>query len=305
MKSISLPAKRPHAMRESLSDRVFNLINILFLSLVCLVIAYPLYYVIVASFTDPTIVNTGKVLLYPEDIFLGGYKRIFSYQPVWTGYSNTIQYTFFGTLTALATTVPAAYALSRRDLVGRRILNFLFTFTMFFNGGIIPLFLVIKQINIYDSIYAMILPTAVSVYNLIICRSFFESNIPDELLEAAKIDGVTDFGFFFKIVLPLSMTIIAVMSLFYATATWNSFIHALMFMGDQSKMPLQVILRNLILSNQASALTSGGTEIIDRQKLAEQLKYGVIVVSAIPLLVFYPFVQKYFAKGVMVGAVKG
>jgi len=176
---------------------------------------------------------------------------------------------------------------------------------MFFNGGIIPLFLVIKQINIYDSIYAMILPTAVSVYNLIICRSFFESNIPDELLEAAKIDGVTDFGFFFKIVLPLSMTIIAVMSLFYATATWNSFIHALMFMGDQSKMPLQVILRNLILSNQASALTSGGTEIIDRQKLAEQLKYGVIVVSAIPLLVFYPFVQKYFAKGVMVGAVKG
>ena len=176
---------------------------------------------------------------------------------------------------------------------------------MFFNGGIIPLYLVINKIGIYDTIFAMILPGAVSVYNLIVCRSFFDTSVPDELIEASKLDGCTDFGIFFRIVVPVSSTIIAVMLLFYATSIWNSFINALMFMGDQSKMPLQVILRSLILSNQASSVLSSGTEMIERQKLAEQLKYGVIVVSAMPLLVVYPFVQKYFAKGVMIGAVKG
>ena len=206
---------------------------------------------------------------------------------------------------AVAVTIPCAYALSRKDLAGRRIWNFLFTFTMFFNGGIIPLYLVINKLGIYNSIFAMILPGAVSAYNLIVCRSFYDSSIPDELVEASRLDGCTDFNIFFQIVIPVSSTIIAVMVLFYATSIWNSFMNALMFMGDQSKMPLQVILRNLILSNQASSVLSGGTEMIERQKLAEQLKYGVIVVSALPLLVLYPFVQKYFAKGVMIGAVKG
>lgn len=167
------------------------------------------------------------------------------------------------------------------------------------------MYLVINKLGIYNSIFAMILPGAVSAYNLIVCRSFYDSSIPDELVEASRLDGCTDFNIFFQIVIPVSSTIIAVMVLFYATSIWNSFMNALMFMGDQSKMPLQVILRNLILSNQASSVLSGGTEMIERQKLAEQLKYGVIVVSALPLLVLYPFVQKYFAKGVMIGAVKG
>lgn len=290
---------------KSGNDKVFDVINALTMIVICLVIAYPLYYVFMASFTDPGIVNSGKLLLWPEKLFLGGYQKIFAFKPIWTGYWNTIRYTVLGTLTAIAVTIPCGYALSRKDLAGRRLWNFLFTFTMFFNGGIIPLYLVINKIGIYDTIFAMILPGAVSVYNLIVCRSFFDTSVPDELIEASKLDGCTDFGIFFRIVVPVSSTIIAVMLLFYATSIWNSFINALMFMGDQSKMPLQVILRSLILSNQASSVLSSGTEMIERQKLAEQLKYGVIVVSAMPLLVVYPFVQKYFAKGVMIGAVKG
>lgn len=291
--------------KKSGGDRVFDVINALVMAAVCIVIAYPLYYVFMASFTDPAIVNSGKLLLYPEHVFTGGYQKIFAYKPIWTGYWNTIKYTITGTLVAVAVTIPCAYALSRKDLAGGRIWNFLFTFTMFFNGGIIPLYLVINKLGIYNSIFAMILPGAVSAYNLIVCRSFYDSSIPDELVEASRLDGCTDFNIFFQIVIPVSSTIIAVMVLFYATSIWNSFMNALMFMGDQSKMPLQVILRNLILSNQASSVLSGGTEMIERQKLAEQLKYGVIVVSALPLLVLYPFVQKYFAKGVMIGAVKG
>lgn len=287
------------------NDTVFNIINGFIMVVVCIFIAYPLWYVFMASFTDPTIVNSGKLLLLPEKIFLGGYKKILDYKPIWTGYLNTIKYTLAGTAVSIGITIPCAYALSRKDLAGRKAINILFTFTMFFNGGIIPLYLVINKLGIYDSILAMILPSAVSVYNLIVCRSFFDANIPDELVEAAKLDGCNDFDIFFKIVLPISSTIIAVMILFYATSIWNSFMNALMFMGDQNKMPLQVILRNLILSNQASSVLSAGTEMIDRMKLAEQLKYGVIVVSTLPLLIMYPFVQKYFAKGVMVGAVKG
>ena len=214
-------------------DRIFDIVNALIMILICMVIAYPLYYVLVASLTDPTVVNSGKVLLFPEKLFIGGYKKIFEYRPIWTGYANTLIYTVCGTAAAMAATIPCAFALSRRALFGRRILNFLFTFTMFFSGGIIPLYLIINMVGIYDTIWAMVLPTAVSVYNLIVCRSFFDSNIPDELYDASKIDGCNDFDFFFRIAVPLSSTIIAVMILFYATSIWNSFMNALMFMGTQ------------------------------------------------------------------------
>lgn len=292
-------------VKSSISDRVFDIFNIIIMILVCICIAYPLYFVVVASFTDPVIVNSGKILLYPEKLFMGGYERILRYTPLWRGYINTLQYTVVGTIVSIIFTLPCAYALSRDDMAGRRPLMFLFTFTMFFSGGIIPLYLVIQKIHIYNTIWAMVLPSAVSVYNLIVCRTFFESTLPKELLEASHLDGCTDYGFFFRVALPLSSTIIAVMVLFYATAMWNQFMNALMFLGDANKMPLQVILRNLILINQASAMTTDASEMIMRQKLAEQLKYGVIVVSALPLLICYPFLQKYFAKGVMVGAVKG
>jgi putative aldouronate transport system permease protein len=292
-------------IRKGYGDLIFDAVNALLMVFVCVCIAYPLYFVVIASFTDPNVVNQGKILLWPVEPFLGGYERIFAYPPLWKGYINTIVYTSVGTALSLAVTLPCAYAFSRQDMAGRRVLMFLFTFTMFFSGGIIPLFLVIQRLHIYNTIWAMVLPGVVSVYNLIVCRSYFDSSIPRELLEASRIDGCTDFGFFFKIVLPVSSTIIAVMVLFYATAMWNQFMNALMFLSDQKKMPLQVIMRNLILINQANLMTTDASEVIMRQKLAEQLKYAVIVVSAFPLLVAYPFLQKYFAKGVMIGSVKG
>lgn len=298
-------AAKTSIIRESKGDRAFNIVNFLIMTAVTLVVLYPLYYVILASVTDPVVVNSGKMLWYPEAPYFEGYVRAFNHQPLWTGYKNTLIYTLVGTLIALGCTIPAGYALSRTDLPGRRGIMFLFTFTMFFNGGIIPLYLVVKQIHIYDSIWAVVLPIAVSVYNLIVCRSFFDSSIPKELLEAARIDGCSDFSFFFKIVLPISSTIIAVMTLFYATSIWNMFFNPLMFLSSSDKMPLQVVLRDLVLMNQASIVTSSVEEIAMKQKLVEQLKYCIVVLAAAPLLIVYPFLQKYFAKGVTVGAVKG
>ena len=292
-----------HAI-ESAGDRVFDMINILILIVVCLIIVYPMYYVVLASITDPKIVHTGKLLFYPEAPYFKGYAEALAYPQLISGYANTIWYTVLNAIVALATTIPAAYALSRKDLVGRRFIMFLFTFTMFFNGGIIPMFLTIKSLNLYNSAWALVLPAAVSVYNLIVCRSFFESSLPQELLEAAQIDGCNDFRFFFQMAIPLSKTIIAVMLLYYATAMWNTFFNALMFLQDDTKMPLQVVLRNLVLSNQLS-MSASGAEFAEKQKLVDQLKYVIITVSAVPLMIVYPFVQKYFASGVMLGAVKG
>ncbi len=286
-------------------DRVFEVVLFIIMALVCVIIVYPIYHVILASITDPVIVNSGKPLFYPVSVYLEGYKTTFAYTPLWTAYRNTIVYTLVGTLIALFCTIPAGYALSRTDMIGRRPLMFVFTFTMFFSGGIIPLYLTIRQLGIYNTIWAMVLPVAVSAYNLIVCRSFFESGIPVELLESAKVDGCSDFKFFFQIAIPLSTTIIAVMALFYATALWNQFFNALMYLQDDAKMPLQVVLRNLVLMNQANQMGSSGAELVSKQKLAEQLKYCVVVVSAVPLLIVYPFLQKYFAQGVTIGAVKG
>lgn len=297
--------KNTGPIKQSAGDRAFNIVNAIIMTLVTIVIVYPLYYVLLASITDPTVVNTGKLLLYPEAPYFDGYKRAFNYAPLWTGYKNTLVYTFVGTVISLICTIPAGYALSRMDLPGRRVIMFLFTFTMFFNGGIVPLYLVVQNLHIYDTIWAVVLPVAVSVYNLIVCRSFFDTGIPIEMLEAAKIDGCNDFMFFFRIVIPLSSTIIAVMYLFYATSLWNQFFNPLMFLAGQEKMPLQVVLRNLVLSNQVNSITSNAQEIAMRQRLAEQLKYCIVVLAAAPLLIVYPFLQKYFAKGVMVGAVKG
>lgn len=297
--------KRKKARKKSLGDRIFDWTVAVVMVILGIAIAYPLYYVLVASFTDPTIVGSGKLLLYPEKFFLGGYERLISYKPIWKGYLNTIIYTACGTVVSLGVTLSGAFALSRKTLPGRRTLSFLFAFSMFFGGGIIPLYLVITKLGIYDTVWAMVLPSALSVYNMIVCRSFFDSNIPDELHDALLIDGGNDFDFFFRIAIPLSKAIIVVMILFYATGIWNSFMNALMFMGSTDKMPLQVILRGLVLANQTGAIAAEGTEVAQRAKMAEQLKYSVIVVSSVPLLVVYPFIQKYFEKGVMVGAIKG
>ena len=185
-------------------DKIFTAVNVIIMIFVCLIIVYPLYYVVLASITDPIIVSSGKLLLYPESMYLEGYKTTLSYKPLWVGYWNTIRYTVVGTIVSLICTIPAGYALSRKDLFGRKPIMFLFTFTMFFSGGIVPLFLTIKNLHIYNTIWAMVLPVAVSAYNLIVCRSFFESGVPDELLEAAQLDDCSDFGFFFRIAIPIS-----------------------------------------------------------------------------------------------------
>ena len=298
---------RPSAILDvapTKGDKAFDVVNAVIMVILCIIIVYPLYYVVLASITDPKVVNTGKLLFYPEAPYFKGYAEAFKYPQLISGYKNTIWYTFLNAVVSLCATIPGAYALSRRDLVGRRPIMFLFTFTMFFSGGIIPMFLTIKSLGIYNTAWALVLPAAVSVYNLIVCRSFFESTLPIDLLEAAHIDGCSDFRFFFQMAVPLSKTIIVVMLLYYATAMWNTFFNALMFMQDDDKMPLQVVLRNLVLSNQLSA-SSSGAEAAEKQKMVDQLKYVIITVSAIPLMIVYPFVQKYFASGVMLGAVKG
>ncbi|MDR3120438.1 MAG: carbohydrate ABC transporter permease [Clostridiales bacterium] len=291
--------------RAAAADPIFDIVDALIMAVVCVVIAYPLYYVLVASFTEPHIVTSGKFLLYPEQFYAGGYQRILKYPPIWSGYRNTVLYTVVGTVISLCVTIPAAYSLSRRDMAGRRFLMFLFTLTMFFSGGLIPLYMLIRGIGIYGSLWSVTLPTAVSVWNLIICRTFFETSLPFELYEAAELDGCSNFGFFFRVALPLSSTVVAVMILFYSTAQWNMFMNALMFLSDSDKMPLQVILRNLILINQVNQLSTDMTAVAEQQKLADQLKFGIIVVAALPLLCVYPFIQKYFARGIMIGSIKG
>ncbi|MCL2058081.1 MAG: carbohydrate ABC transporter permease [Oscillospiraceae bacterium] len=297
--------RAPGLFERKWGTNIFDWANNIFMFVLAIAILYPLYFVLVASFTDPTVVSTGKLLLYPETLYLGGYRRVFAYTPIWRGYSNTILYTTVGTSISLLVTIPGAYTLSRKDLPFRRQLMFLFTFTMFFSGGLIPMFLLLNTLSLYNTIWAVTLPGAVSVYNLIVCRTFFSTTLPDELLEAARIEGCDDFGFFFRIALPLSSTIVTVMILFYATSIWNSFMNALMFLGDAAKMPLQVVLRNLILINEATMLSSEGVAMVERIKIAEQLKFGIIVVAALPLLMVYPFLQRYITKGVMIGAIKG
>ena len=291
--------------RYSWNDKAFYIITILILTIFFIMVLYPCIFVVSASFSSGTAVQAGKVVLFPVDFSLEGYKTVFNTKTVWIGFANSLFYTFVGTAINVAMTMTAGYCLSRKDLPGRNGIMLLFTFTMFFSGGIIPLYLVIKSLHMYDTIWAIVLPVAVSAYNLIVCRSFFDTGIPTEMLEAARIDGCTDFKFFFRIVIPLSSTIIAVMCLFYATALWNMFFNPLMFLSGKENMPLQVVLRDLVLMNQATSMTNNAEEIAMRQKLVEQLKYCIVVLAAAPLLIVYPFLQKYFAKGVMVGAVKG
>lgn len=294
-----------NSIRLSGADKRFNFFNITVLGIVTFVTVYPLYYTLVASFTHPVIVNTGKLLLFPEQLFLGGYEEIFQYKLIWTSYLNTIIYTLSGTLIALCTTMPLAYALSRPDFFARRVVNFMFMLTMFFQGGLIPLYITMLKMDVINTIWAIILPGAISVWNMIVCRSFFESTIPSELLDAAKIDGCSDFGFFFRIVLPLSSTVTCVMVLFYGTGLWNSYMPALMFLKESGMMPLQVILRNLLIINENITSFTDISSAAFRQQLADQLKYCVIVVAALPLLIAYPFLQKYFVKGVLIGSIKG
>lgn len=294
--------------RKTRGDRIFDVVNFTLLALVCLIVAYPLYFVVIASISDPNIVNKGGVIFYPKGLTLMGYEKLFQDKTIWNGYANTFLYTFAGTILDVVVTTCAAYSLSRKDLVGRNILMKYFIFTMYFSGGLIPLFIQINNMGLYNTRWVLIILGTVSVYNLIIARTFFETTIPDELLEAAKLDGCSDLRFFSSIVIPLSTAVIAVLVVYYGVGHWNQYFNALIFVSKQEYYPLQIVLREILIqSRQTEAAVSEGqiAQLIERNKFAELIKYGVIVVSSLPVMIMYPFAQKFFVKGVMLGAVKG
>lgn len=300
--------KRHKMKKMSRDDLIYEIITKMFLVVVMIVIIYPVYFVLVASFSDPIYVNSGEMLFWPKGFTLLGYQRVFKDSRIWNGYRNTIMYTVLGTILGVVATMLAAYSLSRKDLPGRKIIMFLFIFTMYFSGGMIPYYLVVKGLGLVNSRTLMILSGAVSVYNIIIARSFLEANIPEELKDAASIDGCGNARFFAQIVIPLSKAVIAVIALYLAVSYWNSYFNAMIFLTDTDKYPLQLYLRQILLTVSESASMDSSLDpqaLIQLQQMGQVIKYGVIVVATVPIICVYPFIQKYFVKGVMIGSVKG
>jgi putative aldouronate transport system permease protein len=293
------------SVKDNTKDRLFTIMNTLFLCIITFIVLYPLIYIVCASFSSPSAVLSGKVWLWPVDVTLEGYKAVFEYKRIWTGFANSLFYTIAGTTLNLAITLMAAYALSRKDLVGRNLIMMMCVFTMIFSAGIIPSYLVVQDLGLLNSRWAMILPTALSVWNLIIARTFFQVTIPHELLEASQMDGCSDFKFFFKIVIPLSAPIIAVLTLFYAVGHWNQYFQALLYIRDPDLFPLQLILREILIRNEVDASMLQDVRVAAEQAgLRQLLKYSLIVISSVPVLIIFPFVQKHFVKGVMIGSLK-
>ena len=291
-------------------DKVFMTVLYVVLALVLIVVIYPLLFVLFASMSDPQYVNSGALLLYPKGFNLLGYQQVFRDQRILIGYGNTIYYTVFGTILAVAINMMGGYALSRDDLPGRGIVMALFVFTMYFGGGMIPFYLIVRNLHLTNTRTILVLLGGTSVYNMIIVRSFFISTIPRELQEAAEIDGCGTGRFFFSIVMPLSKAITAVIVLYCALGQWNAYFNALIFISDRDKFPLQIFLREILLTaktyESADVLsTLSGDDLARMQRMSEVTKYGVIVVSTLPIIALYPFLQKYFVKGVMIGSLKG
>lgn len=286
------------------SDWIFSTIVWVVLILVVIVVAYPLYFVLIASFSDPADVAMGRTLLGPSGIYLDGYKEIFHYQRIWVAYGNTIFYTVAGTLLHLLLTIPIAYTLSRKQLLLNGAISTYLLITMFFSGGTIPLYMALRTYGLLNTRAVLVISGCVSVYNIIIARTFFANSIPGELIEAAEIDGATALQCFIKIVLPISMTIIAVIGLYSAVGYWNAYKPGLMYIRSQELQPLQVVLRELLMVNSGEIIATDESmeELLRRQ---EQIRYGIIVVSTLPIMLLYPCLQRFFAKGVMIGAVKG
>ncbi len=295
-------------IKDPIDDKIFYIIVNILLAFLLVLVLYPCYFVVVASFSDPDIVNSGAILWYPQGFNTIGYQTVFEDTDIWVGYSNTILYTVCGTLIGVTTCLLAGYSLSRSDLPYRNIIMGLLVFTMYFNGGLIPTYMVISDIGLLDSRLLMVILGSITVYNIIICRTFFATSIPRELYDAATIDGCGNGKFFTAIALPLSKPIIAVISLYVAVAKWNDYFNPLIYLRTGSKFPLQVILRDKL---QIATAASTNTTITDPAALeamltmAETMKYATIVVATLPILCVYPFIQKYFAKGVMLGSIKG
>ena len=292
--------------RFTLSDRGFDWINTIFLLIILVLIVYPLIFVLSASISDPQAVSSGRMWLWPVDITFKGYERVFANDAIWLGYKNTIIYTFVGTAIHLFVLLPCAYALSRKELMAKKFILWFILFTMLFNGGLIPTYLVVQSLGMLDTMWAIIIPNVVGAWSILVARAFFQQSIPDQLVEASKIDGASDFYIFILVVLPLSLPIIAVMALFHAVNLWNQYFNALIYLSDRDKYPLQLILREILVVNQMQLNDPGGSaeSLVDQVKTAGLIKYAVIIVSSLPLLLVYPFVQRFFVQGVLIGSIK-
>ncbi|MCI9334113.1 MAG: carbohydrate ABC transporter permease [Lachnospiraceae bacterium] len=287
-------------------DLVFYGISALVIGILTLTVLYLIVYILSASFSSPAALAAGKVVLWPVDFSVDGYKAVFNYSKVWIGYRNTIFYVIVGTAINVSMTLLCAYPMAQKDLYGGKVIMAYFTFTMIFNGGMIPTYILIKNLGIMNTIWSLLLPGAMTIYNMIIARTFIRTNIPSELKDAARIDGCDDFHFFFEVVLPLSKAIIAVLILWYAVGHWNSYMDAFLYLRDNNLYPLQIFLKDVLVSGEFSAEDMMDPETaIALQNMKLLLKYSLIVVSVVPLFFFYPFVQKYFVKGVTIGSVKG
>ncbi|HBN56502.1 MAG TPA: sugar ABC transporter permease [Lachnospiraceae bacterium] len=293
-------------VRDPLDDKIFYVAVYIILGLLTLITLYPLIYIVSASFSDPYAVLAGRVFLTPVGFSLEGYKRIFANDRVLTGFANSIFYTVIGTVINIVMTVLAAYPLSRKELKGGNLVMMLFSFTMIFNAGMIPNYILMRDLNLLNTRLVMLLPGAISAYNMIIARTFFQTNIPRELLEAAQMDGCSDARFLISVVLPLSKAILAVLMMFYCTVHWNSYFNAFLYLSNDQLYPLQIVLRDILIQAQTAASdVSDAENALEIQGLAESMKYSLMIVSTIPMMIIYPFAQKYFTQGVMIGSIKG
>ncbi len=305
IQSKTKPVANSRWKAQTIGDKIFDCVVNIMVILSIIVTLYPMYFVLLASISSPSALISGQTLLIPSDVSFASYKYIFADARIWRGYGNTILYTFFNTILGTAITVLAGYALSRKDLVGRNIFMKMMVFTMYFQGGLVPTYIVVKNLHLTNTRAIMMILGSFTVFNLIIVRTFFLSKIPDELLEAAQLDGCGNGRFFCSIVLPLSKEIVAVVVLYIAVASWNSFFNALIYLSSQKLYPLQLILREVLLGGQTIQSDVDAADIAEMQRLAATIKYAVMVISTLPILALYPFVQKYFVKGVMVGSIKG
>lgn len=293
-------------IRESRCDRVFYVLNFCVATFFLLVTLYPLIYVVSASFSSPLALSQGRVWLWPVDITLDGYSAIFTMPSIMRGYLNSALYTVLGTSINVVMTVMAAYPLARRTLFGRGVFMFLFVFTMMFGGGLVPSYLLVRDLHMINTVWALVIPGALSVWNMTITMNFFRSNIPEEMLEAAQLDGCSDARFLLTFVIPLSKSILAVIALFYAVSHWNSYFNAMLYLNDAEKFPLQLVLRDVLVQNSISNTSQLDIqELMKKQNAQDLLRYSIIVVSTLPMMLVYPLVQKYLVKGVMVGSLKG
>lgn len=293
-------------IRESNADRLFNIVNYVVLSVFLITILYPLVFIVSASFSSPNAVISGKVWLWPVQPTLDGYEAVFKHKLIWTSFRNSVLYTVMGTLIGVTLTIMAAYPLARKDLYGKNAFMILMVFTTMFSGGLIPSYLLVKDLGMLNTVWAMIVPGAMSIFNVIITRTYFRTTIPEELLEAAQLDGCNDFKFVWHVVIRLSGPIIAVIMLYTAVGYWNQYFNALLYLKTPNLYPLQLVLREVLVQNEVDpAMLSDLGQEASREGLRALLKYSLIVVSSLPLMIVYPFVQKHFVKGVMIGSLKG